>query len=195
MVEEAVNEQPKRGNDKLVRIILGLAAVLFVGIVGVAAFAIGRETSDKTEAAPDTSATVAGQYNYDILNEIRGLLDRYYVRPENLDDQTLFEGAVNGMLDVLSDSGTYYVDPDTNQRSTLLTGSFEGIGATISSDNDEIVIVAPIKGTPGRPRRSGVRRRDRGGRWRIDDRLVDGPGRTTDSRRKRHRGHVDDPAR
>ena len=151
MVEQQpVMEQPKRRNDRLIRILLSFAAVIFVVIVAVAAFAIGRETNNGTsEAAPSaTTEATTGDYNYDILNEIHDLLHRYYVNPSNLDDQSLFEAAVNGMLDILSDAGTYYVPPDINQRSTLLTGSFEGIGATISSDNNEIVIVAPIKDTP-----------------------------------------------
>lgn len=148
VVDEPVSEQPKRGKDKVIRILLGLAAVLFVAIVGVAAFALGRATGDDTSPASAANEDVVDQFDYELLNEIRSVLDRYYVRPENLDDQTLFEGAVNGMLDVLADSGTYYVDPDIHQRSTLITGSFEGIGATISSDNNEIVIVAPIRGTP-----------------------------------------------
>jgi carboxyl-terminal processing protease len=149
VVEQPATKQTKRGPDRLIRVLLGLAAVLFVVIVAVAAFAIGRESNDGTsEAAPNTAAAAAGEFDYEVLNEIRELLDRYYVRPENLDDQSLFEAAVNGMLDILSDSGTYYVAPDIHQRSTLLTGSFEGIGATISEDNNEIVIVAPIRNTP-----------------------------------------------
>jgi carboxyl-terminal processing protease len=83
-----------------------------------------------------------------VLNEIRSLLGRYYVRPENIDDQTLFEAAVNGMLGVLNDTGTFYVTPEDYQTSTTLTGSFEGIGATVSQQGGDIVIVAPIKGTP-----------------------------------------------
>lgn len=148
LVEEAVSEKPRRGNDRLVRILLGLASVLFVVIVGVAAFTIGRETGDGTSEAAPAVTTNASEFDYGLLNEIRELLGRYYVRPENLDDQSLFEAAVNGMLDILSDSGTYYVPPDINQTSTLLTGAFEGIGATISQDGDQIVIVAPIKNTP-----------------------------------------------
>jgi carboxyl-terminal processing protease len=148
-VEQSVTGPARRGNDKLVKILLGLAAVLFVVIVGVAAFALGRETNDGTsEAAPSDVAATNGEFDYGLLNEIRDLLDRYYVRPENLDDQSLFEAAINGMLDILSDSGTYYVTPDIHQRSTLITGSFEGIGATISQENNEIIIIAPIQGTP-----------------------------------------------
>jgi C-terminal processing protease CtpA/Prc len=37
--------------------------------------------------------------------------------------------------------------PEDFQTDTTLTGSFEGIGATVSSQNNEIVIVAPIKDT------------------------------------------------
>jgi carboxyl-terminal processing protease len=123
--------------------------VLFVVIVGVGAFALGRESGDSTsEAAPAATNEEDGRFDYGLLNEVRDLLDRYYVRPENLDDQSLFEAAVNGMLDILSDSGTYYVPPELHQTSTLLTGAFEGIGATISQDGDQIVIVAPIRDTP-----------------------------------------------
>jgi carboxyl-terminal processing protease len=149
VVEQTVTGPARRSNDKLVRILLGLAAVLFVVIVGVAAFALGRESGDGgSEAAPAAVASTDSDFDYGLLNEIRDLLDRYYVRPENLDDQSLFEAAINGMLDILSDSGTYYVTPDIHQRSTLITGSFEGIGATISQENNEIIIIAPIQNTP-----------------------------------------------
>ena len=148
MVEQPVAQPSRRSTDKLVRILLGLAAVLFVVIVGVAAFAIGRESNNGTSEAAPAAAVTNDEFDYGLLNEIRDLLDRYYVRPENLDDQSLFEAAINGMLDILSDSGTYYVTPDIHQRSTLITGSFEGIGATISQENNEIIIIAPIQGTP-----------------------------------------------
>jgi carboxyl-terminal processing protease len=51
------------------------------------------------------------------------------------------------MLGLLNDKGTYYMTPEDFQTDTTLTGSFEGIGATVSSQNNEIVIVAPIKDT------------------------------------------------
>jgi carboxyl-terminal processing protease len=145
-----VVEARKPSSDKLVRVLLGLAAVLFVVIVGIVAFVAGRESGDGgAEAAPvQTNSNAPEDFDYNVLNEIRSLLDRFYVRPENLDDQSLFEAAVNGMLDILNDSGTYYVTPEDYQISTTLTGSFDGIGATVSEQNGEIVIVAPIENTP-----------------------------------------------
>ena len=132
-------------NDRFIKILLGLAAVLLVVIVGIVAFVAGRESGDE---APQTVSGDAGTFDYEVLNEIRALLDRFYVRPENLDDQSLFDAAVNGMLGILNDSGTYYVTPEDFQLSTTLTGSFDGIGATVSEAEGEIVIVSPIKDTP-----------------------------------------------
>ena len=131
--------------DRLLKVLIGLTAVLLLAAVGVGAFIAGRET--RPEGSPVVSGQ-PGQFDYQVLNEIRELLDRYYVRPDNLDDQALFEGAVNGMLGILNDTGTFYVTPEDFQTSTTLTGQFDGIGATVSQQNNEIVIVSPIKDTP-----------------------------------------------
>jgi carboxyl-terminal processing protease len=138
----------KPSNDRLVKILLGLAAVLLVIIVGIVSFVAGRESDDNNSGSGGSTAANAGEVDYGVLNEIRGLLDRFYVRPENLDDQSLFDAAVNGMLGILNDAGTYYVSPDDYKLSTTLTGSFDGIGATVSEQDGDIVIVGPIKNTP-----------------------------------------------
>jgi carboxyl-terminal processing protease len=145
VAEDAINRPSSSNSDRLVKILLGLAAILLVVIVGIVAFVAGRESGD---SGPQTVSSDAGTFDYKVLNEIRALLDRYYVRPENLDDQSLFDAAVNGMLGILNDSGTYYVTPEDFKLSTTLTGSFDGIGATVSEQDGEIVIVSPIKDTP-----------------------------------------------
>jgi carboxyl-terminal processing protease len=131
--------------DRVTKVLVGLAVILVLAIIGIGGFVAGRET--KSEQQRIVSSDPA-DFDYRVLNEIRSLLGRYYVRPENIDDQTLFEAAVNGMLGVLNDTGTFYVTPEDYQTSTTLTGSFEGIGATVSQQGGDIVIVAPIKGTP-----------------------------------------------
>lgn len=149
MAEVSVQpEQPKKPRgDRLIKLLLGAAAVLIVVIVALVAFVAGRESKSASGTAAATTGASA-PYNYDVLNQIHDLLQKYYVKPENLDDQSLYEAAVNGMLGILNDAGTYYVNPDDFKLSTTLTGSFDGIGATVSSQDNEIVIVAPIKGTP-----------------------------------------------
>jgi carboxyl-terminal processing protease len=129
--------------DKFVRVLLGVAAILVVGVIAVGAFLIGRSS----DSASSASAS-AGDFDYGVLNQVHELLRRDYVKQDNLDDEALFEAAVNGMLDILNDHGTYYVTPTDHQLDTTLTGSFDGIGATISQYDNEIVIVAPIRDTP-----------------------------------------------
>lgn len=124
--------------------VFGGAGALMVALL-VVVFVVGRESASDDSA---TAATTAREFDYSILNDIRNVLGRDYVKPDNLDDQTLFEAAVNGMLNVLNDSGTYYVAPEEFQTETIQSGSFDGIGATVSQENNEIVIVEPIRGTP-----------------------------------------------
>jgi carboxyl-terminal processing protease len=141
-VEEA---SARPGKDRLTKALIGLAAVLAVTVIGLAAFIAGRETgSDSTPAASSAS----DDFDFSILNRIQEILGRDYVKPDNLDSQTLYEAAITGMLNVLNDSGTFYVDPTSFELDTALTGSFDGIGATISQQGEDIVIVAPIKDTP-----------------------------------------------
>jgi carboxyl-terminal processing protease len=131
----------------MIKVLGSVAALLVLAVVAIGAFMLGREDGSDAGGAEVVSIE-AGGYDYAVLNEVRELLDRYYVRPENLDDQSLFEAAVNGMLAILNDTGTFYVTPEDYQTSTVLTGSFEGIGATVASQGSDIVIVAPIKETP-----------------------------------------------
>ena len=130
--------------------VIGLLAASIV----VLAFAIGYVLADDDASAsptvnsPSDGESIDGDIDFETLNQIVSLLDDKYVDPEVLDEQALYEAAINGMLQTLSDSGTFYVDPVTVATSTGPSGSFEGIGATVASENGEIVIVAPIEDTP-----------------------------------------------
>jgi len=105
-----------------------------------------------------TSAPQEGQFDFSVLNQIHDILTDDYVDPDRLDDETLYESAISGLLAPLSDSGTFYVDPTTYQVSVGPGGTFEGIGATVSQQGSDIVIVAPISDTPAE--RAGLRSGD-----------------------------------
>jgi carboxyl-terminal processing protease len=86
--------------------------------------------------------------DFDNLNQIYELLEDKYVEPDFVDRETLYQAAINGLLQSFPDTGTFYVDPVTVQTSTGPSGTFEGIGATVADQDGEIVIVAPIEDTP-----------------------------------------------
>lgn len=138
----------QRSKGTLTKALAGVAVLLVVVAIGVAFFA-GRQSASGDDGGK-TTAAVDSQYNFDILNDMMQILKKDYAKQDNLDDQTLYEAAINGMLQVLNDSGTYYVDPQTYKvdTSTTLQGGFDGIGATIAEQSGKIVIVRPIKDTP-----------------------------------------------
>jgi carboxyl-terminal processing protease len=73
----------------------------------------------------------------------------YAEQPVN--DQALMEGALHGMLDVLDDPYTAYMTPEEKViNSAHLDGDFEGIGATVETDDETTYtrIVSPIAGSP-----------------------------------------------
>src|SRR5207253_2992204 len=128
--------------------------LLAVALVAVGAFYVGHENAPAKKATTTTSpanansAGAGGKFDYSLLNTIHDFLSKEYVKPDNLDDQTLYESAINGLLNSLSGSGTYYVDSDTYKVNVNPSGTFDGIGATVSQQGQDIVIVAPIKNTP-----------------------------------------------
>lgn len=96
----------------------------------------------------DGSGNAVGDTDFKNLNDIYKLLQSKYVDPDLVDRETLYQAAINGLLQSFPDSGTFYVDPNTVKTSVGPSGKFEGIGATVAAQNGQIVIVAPIENTP-----------------------------------------------
>ena len=132
-----------------------IALAFSVGFVVNGANGGGSQPSEPAEAGASSNEKV----DFKTLNQILDILAKEYVDPSRLDDRALYEAAINGLLKSLSDRGTFYVDPDTYRINVLpSSGTFEGIGATVSQQGGEIVIVAPIKGTPAEE--AGIRSGD-----------------------------------
>ncbi|MEX2416343.1 MAG: S41 family peptidase [Paenibacillaceae bacterium] len=76
-----------------------------------------------------------------------------------VDRQEILNGAIQGMLSVLEDPYTTYMDPETSKQFEQEVDSFfTGIGAEVSLDNGKVVVVAPIKGSPAE--KAGLRSKD-----------------------------------
>lgn len=82
-------------------------------------------------------------YNDDKLNEIintyNSIKDNYY---DNIDEDTLVNGAVNGMIDSLGDNYSNYMgDEATEDFTKSVDGSFVGIGVSVLYDGEYNKIV------------------------------------------------------
>jgi carboxyl-terminal processing protease len=84
-----------------------------------------------------------------IVGQAWDIIFQDYVDNNNLDAEALAEGAVKGMVEALDDPYTAYLDPtayELNQKG--LEGKFEGIGAYVAAEDDKIVVIAPVAGSP-----------------------------------------------
>lgn len=85
------------------------------------------------------------------------LVEKNYV--EDVDANKLVDGAIDGMMKALEDPFSSYMAPDTAQQfSEQIEGSFTGIGAEVSMENGNVVVVSPIKGSPAE--KAGIQPKD-----------------------------------
>ncbi len=122
-----------------------LVGALVVMLASIA-FTLGvtfERNRNGSEASSSTNSP-----DFDTLGEIYKDLQQDYVDQSRLDPNALAQAAINGMVKSLDDTGTYYVDPETYAVSVTPSGVFEGIGANVTQQNGQIIILSPIKGSP-----------------------------------------------
>ena len=151
------------------RALTGVIAALLLAVVLAFVFTLGYVTNvggdgiDTSDSAREETNTTddpsrVGDVDFSTLDQILQILLEDYVNSDTLNEQALYEAAINGLLNLLPDSGTFYIDPITNQISIGPSGAFEGIGATVAQQDNEIVIVRPIPDSPAEA--AGVLARD-----------------------------------
>ncbi len=66
-----------------------------------------------------------------------------------LDDVTLMQGAIDGMMEALGDKHSSYMNPEEfKQANESLEGEYEGIGAWVDITGEYVEIISPMKGSP-----------------------------------------------
>ncbi len=77
------------------------------------------------------------------------LLQKNYVDKTKLDPVKMAQGAIRGMVAAVGDPYTEYFSPQSFESTMIdLTGLYQGIGAYIGKKDDQIVIMAPMPGSP-----------------------------------------------
>jgi len=77
------------------------------------------------------------------------LLNDNYLRNSTVSSADKVRGAINGLVNSLGDPYTEFFAPtDSQQFQQDVQGNFGGIGAELGSKDSQIVIIAPLKGTP-----------------------------------------------
>lgn len=130
----------------------GLLGAVLLALVFTLGYVSSDRIGDDDNTGSSSNVTVGdaleGDIDFDTLEEIVNILRDEYFNREGLDEELLFEAAIAGMLDSLADTGTFYIDPTSYELSLGPSGSFEGIGATVNQQDNNIVIVTPFEGSP-----------------------------------------------
>jgi len=95
---------------------------------------------------PPAEASTVDMKNFsDVWNT---LTQKYYDRSK-LDQQKMINGAISGLVGALGDPYTMYLPPtQQNNFQQQLAGQFGGIGAELGLTGKQIVVIAPLAGTP-----------------------------------------------
>jgi carboxyl-terminal processing protease len=95
---------------------------------------------------PGIAASQVGKNQAEKLQRALQIIEFAYV--EAVDDNSLVEHAIRGMLKELDPHSVYLSADELRRANEPLLGSFEGIGIQFNIINDSITVVSPIPGGP-----------------------------------------------
>jgi carboxyl-terminal processing protease len=96
---------------------------------------------------------------YKQLDTLMDVFDRVRVDyVDKVDDETLIEGAINGMLTSLDPHSSYLDARDFNNMRQTTDGEYGGLGLTVTTEDGAVKVVAPTDDTPAA--RAGIKSGD-----------------------------------
>jgi carboxyl-terminal processing protease len=116
-----------------------IVIILLVAAVVVLSFGTGWVLGTRNPQKP----------GMDVVGQAWDIIFEDYVDKDSLDAEALAQGALEGIVEALDDPYTAYLDPTAYEMSQKgLEGKFEGIGAYVAAEDDRIVVIAPVAGSP-----------------------------------------------
>lgn len=150
-----------------------LAAAFVLGALG--AFASVKYFQPMMLQNSSNSLVVSPNHSEETKGDVQNirlaydLIKQHYF--EEVDENELVEGAIQGMLETLEDPYSSYMNEDAMERfNEQIESSFQGIGAEVSMIDGKVTVVAPIKDSPAE--KAGLRPNDQ--ILEVDDEPLEG---------------------
>jgi carboxyl-terminal processing protease len=134
--------------------------VLFLALLLVAAVGLSCNSPTAGSPGPQSGTPTPNLYPSppkDAPTEVKAIWEVWntlvneHVDKDKLDHQKLKEAAIQGMLDLVNDPHTSYLNPETyHLEAGGFSGGFEGIGAEVTFRNNRPIIVAPLPNSPAK---------------------------------------------
>ncbi|MCJ1960335.1 S41 family peptidase [Novosphingobium mangrovi (ex Hu et al. 2023)] len=83
---------------------------------------------------------------FDKLFHIYALIKDNYV--DQVDDDKLLKGAIDGMLASLDPHSNYLDGPSLQRLETMIDGNYSGLGLSVVEEDGAVKIISPFKGSP-----------------------------------------------
>lgn len=128
-----------------------LSNFLFTALLLIISFVLGGfYFQDYVYSFISSNSKLSNNLETSSLQKVYNFLEEEYLYPDKFTDKSSAElGAVKGLVESLDDPYTVYFSKDEYKDfSESLDGKFQGIGAEIGLREGQLIIIAPITGTP-----------------------------------------------
>jgi len=121
------------------------SATIFLAACGFAGSLLGGKVA--AQSATDESTLRDSMKSF---TDVYALVEANYANKLNTDqvDKAIYDGAIPGMLHVLDPHSNFYDPKSYAQMREDQRGKYYGVGMRIQPQNNKIVVVAPMEGTP-----------------------------------------------
>lgn len=162
---------PSNSDNSLFRTITVFALVVGISVSFAVGYYYGTKSSVPVELSQQEQkqgellakdkpvpAYLSKDVDFSLLWDVWKRVKKDYIVKDAADTK-LFYGALAGVVSSLGDPYSVFFDPETSKKfDESLAGSFEGIGAEIGMKKNQLVIVAPLPGSPAE--KAGLRSGD-----------------------------------
>ena len=141
-------QNPKKPNMKWLR---PVGTAFFAVCILAAGFGGGMYYTTYQNRNSDTiTVSKADKADYELIKQAWDDIQTKYVDQSVVSPQLLAYGAISGMVDSLGDTGhsVFLTPAEVQQENQAIAGKLDGIGAEVSEKNGNVVVVAPIDGSP-----------------------------------------------
>lgn len=87
--------------------------------------------------------------NLSLFWDVYDFLNAEYVDPTKIDNEAQLYGAIKGLVKSIEDPYSEFMTPtETSEFENSLAGTLQGIGAELTIKDNNLTVVAPLKGSP-----------------------------------------------
>jgi carboxyl-terminal processing protease len=128
--------------------------IVAFGLGTLTGVSIGRKNTVAVTVFPDSAS------EFKLVEQAWNTTENYYVDTNATRPQRLAYGTIAGMIDSLGDTGhsTFLTPDEVKQANNFEQGQFVGIGVEVQEKNGNVVVIAPIEGSPAQ--KAGMRSGD-----------------------------------